>query len=50
MAKPNYAFEKRQREITKKQKKEKKLQRKTELHQQPTQEDTPHPTTDERTD
>jgi hypothetical protein len=29
MAKPNYAFEKRQRELAKKQKKEEKAQRKT---------------------
>ena len=29
MAKPNYAFEKRQRELAKKQKKEEKLQRRT---------------------
>ncbi len=30
MAKPNYAFEKRQRDLAKKQKKEEKLKRKTE--------------------
>lgn len=39
MAKPNYAFEKRQRELAKKQKKEEKRKQKAEAQQQPTQED-----------
>lgn len=39
MAKPNYAYAKRQRDIAKKQKKEEKKQLKKEA-QQPTQEDT----------
>lgn len=41
MAKPNYAFEKRQREIAKKQKKEEKRKQKAETQQQPAQDDLP---------
>jgi hypothetical protein len=41
MAKPNYAFAKRQRDLAKKQKKEEKLQRKTGTGDNPLQEDQP---------
>lgn len=37
MAKPNYAFEKRQRDLLKKQKKEEKQKRKTEGSEKPAQ-------------
>jgi hypothetical protein len=50
MAKPNYAFARRQRDIAKKQKKEEKRQRKTEAQQQPAQEDLPQPPVDETTE
>lgn len=45
MAKPNYSFEKRQREIAKKKKKEEKLARK-----QPARTDTAEDSTDTQTD
>ena len=41
MAKPNYAFARRQRDIAKKQKEEEKRQRKTEAQQQPPQAELP---------
>jgi hypothetical protein len=41
MAKPNYAYEKRQRDLAKKQKKEKKRQRKIGIKDEPPREDTP---------
>ena len=46
MAKPNYAFAKRQRDIAKKQKKEAKRQRKTDERTPPAQEDLPQPAVD----
>jgi len=50
MAKPNYAFDKRQRDIAKKRKKEEKRQQKTEAQQQPPQEQSlPQPPVDETT-
>ena len=39
MAKPNYAFEKRQRELAKKKKKEEKRQQKAALAENPSSED-----------
>ncbi|MGH8469782.1 MAG: hypothetical protein ACREX3_09740 [Gammaproteobacteria bacterium] len=48
MAKPNYAFAKRQRDIAKKQKKEEKRQRKTGASDNPSQE-RPQPPGDEKT-
>ncbi len=39
MAKPNYAFQKRQRELAKKQKKEAKEQKRAAAHAQPTEQD-----------
>jgi hypothetical protein len=42
LAKPNFQFEKRQRELAKKRKKEEKLQRKLEKNQPPTA-DNPDP-------
>jgi hypothetical protein len=39
MIKPNYAFEKRQKEIAKKQKKQEKLQQKTVQHPDPAESD-----------
>jgi len=47
MAKPNYSFAKRQREIAKKQKKEAKRAQKTESKQQSAQEDLPESPVDE---
>ena len=47
MAKPNYSFAKRQREIAKKQKKEAKRTQKTESKQQSAQEDLPETPVDE---
>jgi hypothetical protein len=44
MAKPNYAFEKRQRDLAKKKKKEEKRLRKTKDEQSP--QDPPEPTVD----
>lgn len=41
MAKPNYAFEKRQRDLAKKQKKEEKLKRKTGTPEDQPQDDQP---------
>ncbi|HXA46747.1 MAG TPA: hypothetical protein VNW52_03885 [Burkholderiaceae bacterium] len=41
MIKPNYAFEKRQKEIAKKQKKQEKLQQKTVQHTEPAEPGTP---------
>ncbi len=43
MAKPNYAFAKRQRDLAKKQKKEEKQQRKTVSSDEPQQETPPAP-------
>lgn len=43
MAKPNYSFEKRQREIAKKKKKEEKLSRKTAPQDDPAPGDAPAP-------
>ena len=50
MAKPNYAFEKRQRDLAKKQKKEEKLKRKSgpSENQQTDQETPPAPSGDEQ--
>ena len=47
MAKPNYSFAKRQREIAKKEKREAKRTQKAELKQQSTNEDVPEPPVDE---
>lgn len=44
MAKPNYAFAKRQRDLAKKQKKEEKRQRKIGSNHNPPQETPPQPT------
>ncbi len=49
MAKPNYSFAKRQREIAKKQKREAKRKQKAESKQQSEQEDLPEPPVDETT-
>ena len=49
MAKPNYAFAKRQRDLAKKQKKEEKRQRKALAQQPAVQEDAPQPPVDETT-
>ena len=46
MAKPNYAFEKRQKDIAKKKKKEEKQQRKNEAKNGPSPADTPQPSID----
>ncbi len=46
MAKPNYAFAKRQRDLAKKQKKEAKRQRKTETQLDPAEEGRPQPPVD----
>lgn len=43
MAKPNYAFEKRQRDLAKKAKQEAKRQRKTETREHPPGTDSPDP-------
>jgi hypothetical protein len=43
MAKPNYAFEKRQRDLAKKAKKEEKRQRKTGTPENPEGTETPEP-------
>ena len=48
MAKPNYAFAKRQRDLAKKQKKEEKRQRKTGTSETPSQEVPPLPTGDDK--
>ncbi len=48
MAKPNYAFQKRQRELAKKQKKEEKQKRKT-AEDPPVAPDTPQETKDSNT-
>lgn len=50
MAKPNYSFAKRQREIAKKEKKEAKRKQKIEAQQQSAKEDVPQPPIDETTD
>jgi hypothetical protein len=47
MAKTNYTFEKRQKEIAKKQKKEEKRQRKIAPQGERPQDDQPHPPADE---
>jgi sRNA-binding protein len=49
MAKPNYAFAKRQRDLAKKRKKEEKRQRKAQAQEQPTPDDTLPPPVDETT-
>jgi hypothetical protein len=43
MAKPNYAFEKRQRDLAKKAKKEEKRQRKTGVRENPGAAESPEP-------
>lgn len=48
MAKPNYAFAKRQRDLAKKQKKEEKRQRKIGSNDNPPQETPPQPTGDDK--
>lgn len=50
MARTNYSFEKRQKEIAKKQKQEEKRQRKIAAKEEQTQEDTLQPHTDENTE
>jgi hypothetical protein len=47
MAKPNYSFEKRQRELAKKKKKEEKRQQKLKAKEEGTPEEQPTPTGDE---
>jgi len=49
MAKPNYAFAKRQRDLAKKQKKEEKRQRKIGAQQPPAREEPARPAVDEKT-
>ena len=49
MAKPNYAFEKRQRDLAKKKKKEEKRQRKTGTKDEQPPEGLPQPPVDETT-
>jgi hypothetical protein len=49
MAKPNYAFAKRQRDLAKKQKKEEKRQRKTATQGERRQDDPARPHVDEKT-
>jgi hypothetical protein len=49
MAKPNYAFEKRQRDLAKKQKKEEKRQRKAGVPDEGQPEGPPSPPVDETT-
>jgi hypothetical protein len=49
MAKPNYAFAKRQRDLAKKQAKEEKKQRKTVAADTPPQETLPQPPADDKT-
>jgi len=49
MAKPNYAFARRQRDIAKKRKEEEKRKRKAEAQQPPPQADLPQPPVDETT-
>jgi hypothetical protein len=53
VAKPNYAFEKRQRDLAKKRKKEEKRQKKAATHETKTQDtpagETPEPPKDEGT-
>ncbi|MGB5453473.1 MAG: hypothetical protein WBN02_14125 [Sedimenticolaceae bacterium] len=46
MAKPNYAFEKRQRDLAKKQKKEEKQRRKDEAKNEQSSDPTPQPPVD----
>jgi len=46
MAKPNYSFEKRQRELAKKKKKEEKREQKAAARRSKTDNDTPLPTVD----
>jgi hypothetical protein len=50
MAKPNYAFEKRQKEIAKKKKKEEKLQQKAAQQNDQTQPEPQPPVRDETTE
>ena len=49
MAKPNYAFAKRQRDLAKKQKKEEKRLRKTGTTESPPREDVQPPSSDNKT-
>ena len=49
MAKPNYAFAKRQRDLAKKAKKEEKRLRKTGANETPAQENQPAPAGDDKT-
>lgn len=48
MAKPNYSYEKRQKEIAKKKKQEEKRLKKAVSHGEQPQEDSPHPPVDEK--
>ncbi len=50
MAKPNYAFEKRQRDLGKKQKKEEKLKRKAGVNEHAPEEAQPQTVEEEKTD
>jgi hypothetical protein len=50
MAKPNYSFEKRQRELAKKKKKEEKRLQKLSAKEQRTEDNRPHPSTDIQSD
>ncbi len=50
MAKPNYAFEKRQKDLAKKKKKEEKRLRKAEAKGERAAEDMPQPPADKTTD
>jgi hypothetical protein len=50
MAKPNYAFEKRQKDIAKKKKKEEKQQRRNETKSEQSPEEATQPTADKTTD
>ena len=49
MVKPNYAFEKRQRDLAKKQKKEEKRRRKTEAKDEQSPENPPQPSVESTT-
>jgi len=50
MAKPNYSFEKRQRELAKKKKKEEKRLQKLSAKEQRTEDGQPQPTADSQSD
>jgi hypothetical protein len=49
MAKPNYTFEKRQKELAKQKKQAEKLLKKAASKEEPSQDDLPHPPADENT-